>query len=72
MFEVLEPSYIYSSVLTIYFCGLLITYANSLDPDQDRQNVRPDPDPILVFLKESFEKEKNQQMTKKLENYQAY
>ena len=29
-------------------CGLpslLITFANSLDPDQDRQNVGPDPDP---------------------------
>ena len=27
------------------FCGLLITFANSLDPDQARQNVRPDLDP---------------------------
>ena len=24
------------------FCHLLITFANSLDPDQDRQNVGPD------------------------------
>ena len=24
------------------FCGLLITFANSLDPDQARQNVGPD------------------------------
>ena len=24
------------------FCCLLITFANSLDPDQARQNVRPD------------------------------
>ena len=24
------------------FCHLLITFANSLDPDQARQNVRPD------------------------------
>ena len=24
------------------FCCLLITFANSLDPDQDRQNVGPD------------------------------
>ena len=23
------------------FCRLLITFANSLDPDQDRQNVTP-------------------------------
>ena len=27
------------------FCHLLITFANSLDPDQARQNVRPDLDP---------------------------
>ena len=24
------------------FCRLLITFANGLDPDQDRQNVGPD------------------------------
>ena len=27
------------------FCHLLITFANSLDPDQARQNVWPDLDP---------------------------
>ena len=27
------------------FCLLLITFANSLDPDQDRQNIGPDLDP---------------------------
>ena len=27
------------------FCHLLIAFANSLDPDQARQNVRPDLDP---------------------------
>ena len=27
------------------FCCLLIIFANSLDPDHDRQNVRPDLDP---------------------------
>ena len=27
------------------FCCLLITFANSLDPDQASQNVRPDLDP---------------------------
>ena len=27
------------------FCCLLITFANSLDPDQAGQNVRPDLDP---------------------------
>ena len=35
-------------------CRLLITFANSLDPDQDRQNVSPDLDPncftLIVFL----------------------
>ena len=37
---------------------LLISFANSLDPDQDRQNVGPDLDPngltLIVFLKEFF------------------
>ena len=28
-----------------YFCCLLITFANRLDPDQARQNVGPDLDP---------------------------
>ena len=27
------------------FCRLVITFANSLDPDQDRLNVGPDLDP---------------------------
>ena len=27
------------------FCCLLINFANSLDPDQAQQNVRPDLDP---------------------------
>ena len=29
----------------MYFCRLLITFANSLDPDQAPQNVGPDLDP---------------------------
>ena len=29
----------------VNFCHLLITFANSLDPDQTRQNVGPDLDP---------------------------
>ena len=41
------------------FCRLLIIFANSLNPDQDQQNVGPDLDPIfltlIVFLKEIFE-----------------
>ena len=40
------------------FCRLLITFANSLDPDQARQNVGPDVDPNCLTLK-------NPQMTKK-------
>ena len=43
------------------FCHLLITIANSLDLDQDRQNIGSDQDPnclalMRVFLKEFFEK----------------
>ena len=37
-----------------------ITFANSLDPDQDQQNIGDDLDPnhltLMVFLKEFFEK----------------
>ena len=32
------------------FCHLLKTYANSLDPDQDRQNVGPDLDSNCLTL----------------------
>ena len=32
------------------FCCLLITFANSLDPDQDQQNVGSDLDPICLTL----------------------
>ena len=32
------------------FCHLLIIFANSLDPDQDRQNVGPDLDPKSLTL----------------------
>ena len=39
------------------FCHLQITFANSLDPDQDRQNVGPDLVPnCLTLIKEFFEK----------------
>ena len=33
-----------------YFYRLLITFANSLDPDQARQNVGPDLDPNCLTL----------------------
>ena len=32
------------------FCRLLITFANSLDPDQAQQNVGPDLDPNCLTL----------------------
>ena len=35
-------------------CCLLITFANSLDPDQDKSNVGSDLD-TLIMLKEFFE-----------------
>ena len=42
------------------FCLLLITFANSLDPDQDLQTVGPDLDPtcltLIVLLNFFFEK----------------
>ena len=44
------------------FCSLLITFANSLDRDQDQRSIGPDVDPskpfdtLIVFLKEFLEK----------------
>ena len=57
-----------------YKCRLLITFADSLDPDQARQIVGPylDPNPFMVFPEVSFEKnyfEKKQQTTKIMKNY---
>ena len=39
-------------------CRLLITFANYLDPDQARQNVRLDLDPntLIIFLKKISKK----------------
>ena len=37
--------------LTLCPLCLLITFANSLDPDQDGQNVGPDLDPNFLTLK---------------------
>ena len=54
---------------------MLITFANSLDQDQDRQNVSPVLDPLIVFMKESFEKvnfeKKPEDENKSMKNYQA-
>ena len=61
------------------FCRLLITFANSLDPGQDRQIVGPDLDPnfntLILFPKEFFEKviynfeKKSADDNKSLKNY---
>ena len=44
--------------LFVSWCRLLMTFANSLDSDQARQNVGPELDPncltLMVFLKEFF------------------
>ena len=56
------------------FCCLLITFANSLDPDQARQNIGPDLDPNCltlwwyswkIFFKKDNLKKQNPQTTKK-------
>ena len=71
----------FNSFLTSYdFCHLLITFANSLDTDQPRHDVRPDLDPncltLMLFTKEYLERsdvEKYLQTTKKknMKNYPA-
>ena len=40
----------YSFLASGNFCCQLITFANSLDPDQDRHNVGPGLDPNLLTL----------------------
>ena len=53
-------------------CRLLITFANSLDPDQDQQNIGPDLDPnsltLIVFMKDFFKK-KSADDNKSVKNY---
>ena len=62
-------------------CHLLSTFANSLDPDQDRHNVGPDLDSNgltrKVFLnkffeKVNFEKKKSADDKKSIQNYPAF
>ena len=64
-----------------YFCSLLIAFANSLEPDQDQQNVGPDLDPnsltlLIVILKEFLKKlilkKKSQQTTTKAWKFTQY
>ena len=55
------------------FCGLSITNANSLDPDQARQNIGPDLDPncefLVIFQTEFFE---NVKFEKKISRRQTH
>ena len=57
------------------FFHLLITFANNLDTDQDRQNVGPDLGPNWLTMKELFEKDNFEKMSaddnKSLKNYPA-
>ena len=41
----IPPSGLGNAVASGDFCHLLIAFANSLDPDQEGQNVGPDLDP---------------------------
>ena len=43
--------YLYSFLASGNFCSLLITFANSLDPNQDRHNVNADLDPKHLLLR---------------------
>ena len=55
------------------FCHLLITFANSLEPDQAWQNVGPDLDPNCLtswwYSLNKFLKKKNQQKTKSMQKW---
>ena len=53
--------YVFCLFLLVVTCLLLLTFANSLDPDHAQQNVRPDLnpncfDPLMVFLEEFSKK----------------
>ena len=54
MFEILEyleyQKILNSCLASGDFCRLLITFANMLDPDQNRQNVGLDLDPSCLTL----------------------
>ena len=69
-------SIINSLPASVNFCHLLIIFANSLDQDQDRQDVGPDLEPncvtLIVLLKEFFRKScfwKKSDDKKIMENY---
>ena len=72
-------SFLYSFLASGDFCRLLKTFANSLDPDQARQNVGPDLDPNCltlwwyswkIFLKKLILKKIHRQQ-KSMQNYPA-
>ena len=52
------PRFPHSFLVSSDFCCLLITFANSLFPDQYRENVDPDldTDRLIVFLKDALKK----------------
>ena len=56
-------------------CRLLITFANSLDPDQDHQKVGPDLDPNCLccthFLKKLILKKMSADDKENMKNYPA-
>ena len=62
--------------ILLYFYRLLITFANSLDPERARQNVGPDldlfDDPLMVFLKDFFEKVNLKKIPRQQESMQNY
>ena len=62
------------SLLFVYQCRLLITLANSLDPDKARRSGSKLFDIPMVFLKDFFQNvnlKKNQQTTKNIKKYQV-
>ena len=68
-----------NSLLASDFFHLLITFANSMDPDQDwvQQNIGPDLDPNCfdadgIFLKEFFKKSILKKISRRQKNMQNY
>ena len=61
-----------TSLPTSVYCHRLITFANSLNPDQAQQNVGPDLDQNCLFLKQFFFKKlifKNIRRQKSMKNF---
>ena len=50
MYQLFVMSKFNSFLASGKFCNLLIIFTNSLEPDQDRQNVGPDLDPNCLTL----------------------